>query len=43
MRDSLTNLYDTTDPLREQFWQLWLNRETAMNNELLPILQSKLR
>lgn len=43
VRDSLTNLYDTTDPLREQFWQLWLNRETTMNNELLPILQSKLR
>ena len=43
VRDSLTNLYATTDPLREQFWQLWLNRETTMNNELLPILQSKLR
>ena len=42
VRDSLTNLYDTTDPLREQFWQIWVNRETTMNNELLPILQSKL-
>ena len=43
VRDSLTNLYDTTDPLREQFRQIWLNRETTMNNELLLILQSKLR
>lgn len=43
VRDSLTNLYDTTDPLREQFWQIWVNRETTMNNELLPILLSKLR
>ena len=43
LRDSLTNLYDATDPLREQFWQIWVNRETKMNNELMPILQSKLR
>lgn len=43
VRDSLTNLYDTTDPLREQFWQIWLNRETTMKNELWPILVSKLR
>ena len=43
LRDSLTNLYDATDPLREQFWQIWVNRETKMHNELMPILQSKLR
>ena len=43
LRDSLANLYDPSDPLREQFWQLWLNREIRMNNELLLILQSKLK
>ena len=43
VRDSLINLYDTTDPLREQFRQIWLNREITMGNELLPILQSKVR
>lgn len=43
LRDSLTNLYDATDPLHEQFWQMWVNRETKMNNELMSILQSKLR
>ena len=43
LRDSLTNLYDATDPLREQFCQIWVNRETKRNNELMPILQSKLK
>ena len=37
VRDSLINLYDTTDPLREQFRQIWLNREITMYNELMPI------
>ena len=43
IRDSLMNLYPENDPLREQFWQLWVRRETEMNNELLPILSSKLQ
>lgn len=41
VRDSLMNLYPENDPLREQFWQLWVRREAAMNNELLPLLYSK--
>lgn len=42
-RDSITKLYDIADPLREQFWQMWLHREVDMNNELLPILSTKLK
>ena len=43
VRDSLMNLYEENDPMREQFWQLWVRREAEMNNELLPILSSKLQ
>ena len=42
-RDSITKLYDIADPLREQFWQMWLHQEVDMNNELLPILSAKLK
>ena len=41
VRDSLMNLYPANDPLREQFWQLWVRREAEMNTELLPLLYSK--
>ena len=40
-RDSLTNLYDSSDPLREQFWQIHLRKQTEMNNELFNVLTSK--
>jgi len=43
IRDSLMNLYPENDPLREQFWQLWVHREAEMNNELLPLLSAKLK
>jgi len=43
IRDSLVNLYPENDPIREQFWQLWVHREGDMNNELLPILSAKLK
>ena len=43
IRDSLMNLYPENDPMREQFWQLWVRREAEMNTELLPILSSKLQ
>ena len=42
-RDSLMNLYPENDPMREQFWQLWVRREAGMNTELLSILSSKLQ
>lgn len=43
VRDSLMNLYEENDPMREQFWQLWVRREAEMNNEFLPLLSSKLQ
>jgi hypothetical protein len=43
IRDSLMNLYPENDPLREQFWQLWVRREAEMNTELIRILSSKLK
>lgn len=43
VRDSLMNLYEENDPMREQFWQLWVRREADMNNEFLPLLSSKLQ
>lgn len=43
LRDSLTATYAENDPLREQFWQIWVKRESDMNNEFLPLLSSKLQ
>lgn len=43
VRDSLMNLYPENDQMREQFWQLWVHREAEMNNELIPLLSSKLK
>lgn len=43
IRDSLMNLYPENDPLREQFWQLWVHREAEMNTELIPLLSAKLK
>ena len=40
-RDSLTNLYDPSDPLREQFWQMCLHKQTELHNELYNVLTSK--
>ena len=40
-RDSLTNLFDETDPLREQFWQRWVHQYTDIYNELMPQLRGK--
>ena len=33
-RDSLLNLYDESDPLREQFWQRWERLEKVMYKEV---------
>jgi len=41
VRDSMATLYDEKDPLREQFWQLHLHKQTEMNNELFNVLTSK--
>ena len=42
-RDSLMNLFDETDPLREQFWQRWMHLYLDMYNELVPQLTGKLK
>ncbi|MBQ7698048.1 MAG: hypothetical protein IJT35_05645, partial [Paludibacteraceae bacterium] len=42
-RDSITNLFDETDPLREQFWQRWVHQSTDIYNELMPQLNGKLK
>ncbi|MGN0227351.1 MAG: serine/threonine-protein kinase [Paludibacteraceae bacterium] len=42
-RDSLTNLFDETDPLREQFWQRWVHQYMDIYNELVPQLTDKLK
>lgn len=42
-RDSLTNLFDETDPLREQFWQRWVHQYADIYNELMPQLSGKLK
>ena len=41
VRDSIASLYNENDPLREQFWQLHLRKQTEMNNELIKVLTSK--
>lgn len=43
IRDSITASFGENDPLGEQFWQIWVHRETEMYNELLPLLTSKLQ
>ena len=40
-RDSLRNLYDSSDPLREQFMQMWENREAEMNRYIRKKLKSR--
>lgn len=41
-RDSIAALYDENKPLREQFWQMHVRKETELNNELFPLLTSKI-
>ena len=41
VRDSITASYDENDPLREQFWQMYVRKQTELHNELFPILTSK--
>ena len=43
VRDSLINLYEENDPLREQCRQYWVRQEAQMSTELLSLLSSKLK
>ena len=42
-RDSIAASFGENDPLREQFWSLYLRNETELNNELMTRLNSKIR
>lgn len=42
IRDSIMAMYDENDPLREQFFQLWLHRESNMDAELYSKVPAKL-
>ena len=39
--DSVMATYDETDPLREQFFQLWTHRESTMDVEFIPQISAK--
>ena len=41
IRDSLASLYPDNDPLREQFIQLWNQKEEDLNREMFSILANK--
>ena len=42
VRDSIMATYNETDPLREQFFQLWLHQESNFDTELYPQISAKL-
>ena len=41
IRDSIMATYDASDPLREQFFQLWTHRELELDDELFPKLRNQ--
>jgi hypothetical protein len=43
IRDSIMNSYDANDPLREQFWQIWIRKESALTTEVLEALNDKIK
>ena len=43
IRDSIMATYDENDPLREQFFQHWLHKESSMDTELYPQISAKLQ
>ena len=43
VRDSIMATYDENDPLREQFFQHWLHKESSMDTELYSQISSKLK
>ena len=43
IRDSIMNSYDASDPLREQFWQIWTRKEAELTTEVLEALNDKIK
>ena len=43
IRDSIMNSYDASDPLREQFWQMWTRKESELTTDVMNTLTDKLK
>ena len=43
IRDSIMNSYDASDPLREQFWQIWTRKESELTTDVMNTLNDKLK
>ena len=43
IRDSIMNSYDASDPLREQFWQIWTRKEAELTIEVSEALNDKIK
>lgn len=43
IRDSIANTYELSDPLREQFWQIWSRKELELTRDVMKRLSDKLK
>ena len=43
IRDSIANTYELSDPLREQFWQIWTRKEAELTTDVMKRLSDKLK
>ncbi|MEE0951068.1 MAG: protein kinase [Paludibacteraceae bacterium] len=43
IRDSIINTYELSDPLREQFWQIWIRRESELITDVMNTVNDKLK
>ena len=43
IRDSIINTYELSDPMREQFWQIWTRKESELTTDVMKKLSDKLK
>ncbi len=43
IRDSIINTYNLSDPMREQFWQIWTRKESELITDVMKRLSDKLK
>ena len=43
IRDSIINTYELSDPLREQFWQIWSRKELELTRDVMKRLSDKIK
>jgi Zn-dependent protease with chaperone function len=43
IRDSIINTYNLSDPMREQFWQIWTRKEAELTTDVMKKLSDKLK